>query len=133
MAEFDITSFVNTKQANTVAVEVYRWSDGSYIEDQDMFRLSGIHRDVSVYATPKLHIEDYYAKSIFAGNNFSKAILQLQVKLKNGSGSKSAKGTFTAQLLDNSGKEVATMQRELQAINKLPADSFVLTSPVAEP
>jgi len=133
MAEFDITSFVNTKQANTVAVEVYRWSDGSYIEDQDMFRLSGIHRDVSVYATPKLHIEDYYATSLFAGNDFSKATLQLQMKLKNGSGSKSAKGTFTAQLLDNSGKEVATMQRELQAINKLPADSFVLTSQVAEP
>lgn len=56
-AEFDITEFVETG-TNRVAVEVYRWSDGSYLEDQDAWSLSGIERDVFVYATPESYIAD---------------------------------------------------------------------------
>ncbi len=56
-AEFDITKYVKRGE-NTLAVEVYRWSDGSYLEDQDMFRLSGIHRDVYLMAKPKQGIRD---------------------------------------------------------------------------
>ena len=63
-AEFDITSFVNVGE-NILAVEVYRWTDGSYIEDQDMFRLSGIHRDVYIYATPQIYIRDFSLRSDF--------------------------------------------------------------------
>jgi beta-galactosidase len=58
-AEFDITSYVRTGQ-NSVAVEVYRWSDGSYLECQDFWRLSGMERDVYLYATPKVHIQDFF-------------------------------------------------------------------------
>lgn len=54
-AEFNITQYVKPGK-NILAVEVYRWSDGSYLEDQDMFRLSGIHRDVYLVATPKLRL-----------------------------------------------------------------------------
>ena len=57
-AEFNITRYVRPGR-NTLAVEVYRWSDGSYLEDQDMFRLSGIHRDVYLYATPKVRLRDF--------------------------------------------------------------------------
>ncbi|AQT67998.1 Beta-galactosidase [Anaerohalosphaera lusitana] len=60
-AEFNVTEFV-TSGENIVAVEVYRWSDGSYLEDQDMWRLSGIYRDVYLYSTPRLHIRDFYVR-----------------------------------------------------------------------
>ncbi len=57
-AEFDITKYVRPGK-NIVAAEVYRWSDGSYLEDQDFWRLSGIFRDVFLVATPKVHIRDF--------------------------------------------------------------------------
>ncbi|MBI9019291.1 MAG: discoidin domain-containing protein [Phycisphaerae bacterium] len=57
-AEFDITKYLK-KGTNNVAVEVYRYSDGSYLECQDFWRLSGIFRDVYLMATPKLHIRDF--------------------------------------------------------------------------
>ena len=60
-AEFDVTRFVHPG-ANQLAVEVYRWSDGSYLEDQDFWRLSGITRDVYLYARPRVHIRDFFAK-----------------------------------------------------------------------
>ncbi len=61
-AEFNITEYLCPGQ-NTLAVEVYRWSDGSYLEDQDMWRLSGIHRKVYLFATPKVHIRDFFVRS----------------------------------------------------------------------
>ena len=57
-ADFDITEFVKEGK-NKLAVEVYRWSDGSYLEDQDMWRLSGIFRPVELWVRPKTRIEDY--------------------------------------------------------------------------
>ncbi len=57
-AEFDVTSFVHEGQ-NRLAVEVYRWSDGSYLEDQDMWRFSGIFRPVQLWVRPNVHIADY--------------------------------------------------------------------------
>ena len=55
--EFDITDHLKQGK-NQIAVQVFRWSDGSYLEDQDAFRLSGIFREVFLYALPKLHIAD---------------------------------------------------------------------------
>ncbi len=57
-AEFDLTEYLQEGE-NTVAIEVYRWSDGSWLEDQDFIRLSGIFRDVYLYSTPKVHIRDF--------------------------------------------------------------------------
>ncbi len=56
-AEFDVTKYV-TPGKNKIAVEVFRWCDGSYLEDQDFFRLSGIFRDVFLYSLPKVRIDD---------------------------------------------------------------------------
>ncbi|MFR9653701.1 MAG: sugar-binding domain-containing protein, partial [Rikenellaceae bacterium] len=56
-AEFDITKYL-TDGKNRVAVQVFRWSDGSYLEDQDMWRLSGIHREVMLLAQPEISIRD---------------------------------------------------------------------------
>ena len=63
-AEFNVTSYVR-KGTNTVAVEVYKWSDGSYLEDQDMFRFGGIHRDVYLMARPKAHVRDIRTETAF--------------------------------------------------------------------
>ena len=66
-AEFNITGFLRPGE-NTLAVEVYRWCDGSYLEDQDMWRLSGIERDVFLYALPGTHVWDYFVKSGLSDN-----------------------------------------------------------------
>jgi len=61
-AEFDITSYIH-KGENKLAVEVYKWCDGSYLEDQDIWRLSGIFRDVDLIARPKTFISDFFIKA----------------------------------------------------------------------
>lgn len=58
VAEFDLTQYLKTGD-NTIAVQVFRWSDGSYLECQDMFRMSGIYRDVYLYSTPLVAIRDH--------------------------------------------------------------------------
>jgi len=61
-AEFNITKYLREGK-NVLAVEVYRWSDGSYLEDQDMWRLSGIYRDVYLFSTPAVHIFDFFVRT----------------------------------------------------------------------
>jgi len=63
-AEFDITEYVKPGN-NRLAVKVFRWSDGSYLEDQDMWRLSGIHREVMLLAQPKIALNDFYVRTEF--------------------------------------------------------------------
>ena len=62
-SEFDITPFLSAKGDNLIAVQVFRWCDGSYLEDQDMFRYSGIFRDVTLWAKPKDGIWDFCART----------------------------------------------------------------------
>ena len=80
-AEFDITKHISVGE-NSIALEVYRWSDGSYLEDQDFWRLSGIERDVYIYATPKTFIEDYKVNADL-DNNFKNGLFQLETVVKN--------------------------------------------------
>ena len=61
--EFDVTPYVKAGKENRIDVQVFRWCDGSYLECQDMFRMSGIYRDVYLFATPKTFIRDYYITS----------------------------------------------------------------------
>ena len=62
-AEFDVTKYMREGN-NRLAVEVYRWSDGSYLEDQDMWRLSGIFREVQLWVRPLVHIADYHVTAV---------------------------------------------------------------------
>ncbi|MFI3289389.1 MAG: glycoside hydrolase family 2 TIM barrel-domain containing protein [Rikenellaceae bacterium] len=66
-AEFDITKYLKSG-SNRVAVQVFRWSDGSYLEDQDMWRLSGIQRDVMLLEQPKVSINDFFVKAKLDSN-----------------------------------------------------------------
>jgi beta-galactosidase len=79
-AEFSITKYLKGGK-NTVAVEVYRWCDGSYLEDQDFWRLSGIQRTVFLHARPKTFINDFFAVGDLE-NNYSDGLLKLDVSLK---------------------------------------------------
>ncbi|MBN1769057.1 MAG: DUF4981 domain-containing protein [Prolixibacteraceae bacterium] len=79
--EFNITPYLQ-KGSNKLAVEVYQWSDGSYFEDQDFWRLAGIFRDVYLYATPKFHITDFFVRSDLS-NDFTSAILKANLTFAN--------------------------------------------------
>lgn len=79
-AEFDISAYIKPNTTNRVAVQVFRWSDGSYLEDQDMWRLSGIHREVLLLAQPKIAINDFYIKTKFDAN-IEDAKLQIRPKV----------------------------------------------------
>ena len=61
--EFDVTKYLK-KGENQFAFQVFRWSDGSYCEDQDFWRLYGIFRDVYLYAIPKVHVQDLLLREI---------------------------------------------------------------------
>lgn len=104
-AEFDITAFVKTKSENVIALEVYRFSDGSYLECQDMWRISGIERDVYLYATPKAHIRDYFAKTDFNTTDQS-GNLNLDITIENTSKTALRKNRVQVELLNQSGKVV---------------------------
>ena len=80
-AEFDITPYLQ-KGNNTLAVEVYQWSDGSYLEDQDFWRLSGIFRDVYLFATPKFLIRDFFVQSDL-NDDFTSATLKTKLSFVN--------------------------------------------------
>ena len=80
-AEFDITKYVK-KGDNVIAVEVYRWSDGSYLEDQDTWDLSGIYRDVYLFATPKVHLQDVHAQTSF-DREYKDATLNVDIAIEN--------------------------------------------------
>lgn len=80
-AEFNLTPFVRAG-TNSIAVEVYQYSDGTYLEDQDMWFFSGIYRDVILFATPKIRIRDFYCRSCF-DENLRNATLSLSIDIRN--------------------------------------------------
>ncbi|MDE5814426.1 MAG: beta-galactosidase, partial [Muribaculaceae bacterium] len=96
-AEFDITDFVRSG-TNKLAVEVYRWSDGSYLEDQDMWRLSGIYRPVSLLVRPKVHIADYNVDAVL-NSDMSQASVKALINLCN-TGKKKDKGVSVCLRID---------------------------------
>ena len=112
-AEFDVTKYIKPGIENLVCVEVYRWSDGSYIEDQDMFRLRGIHRDVYLEARQKLHVQDVKLTSMMGGrgrrggDNFSRAFLGIDVTLQN-LDKKAADARVDVELVNPAGKTIQT-------------------------
>lgn len=76
-AEFDLTPYLTDKK-NTLALQVFRWSDGSYLECQDMWRMSGINRDVFIYARPQTYVRDFFAKGNLK-ENYTKGNLEIDI------------------------------------------------------
>ncbi|MGJ8726091.1 MAG: glycoside hydrolase family 2 TIM barrel-domain containing protein [Roseibacillus sp.] len=103
-SEFDITDLVQPSN-NKLTVQAWRWSDGSYLEDQDHWRMSGIHREVLLLARPKQGIEDFAYQTHRAKDNTWN--LDLRASLHNLNGQNWDGIDFHSQLLDADGKEVA--------------------------
>ncbi len=108
-AEFDLTKYLRAGE-NTIAVQVFRWSDGSYLECQDMFRMSGIHRDVYLYSVPKISVRDHYITSTLH-DNYRNAELQIMMTVDNRD-NLSGKKNFRAEIIDPQGNEVANRTYE---------------------
>ncbi|MDP2338463.1 MAG: glycoside hydrolase family 2 TIM barrel-domain containing protein [Bacteroidota bacterium] len=109
-SEFNITKYLK-KGNNSIAVEVYRWSDGSYLEDQDFWRMSGITRDVFLMARNPQHIRDYRVSSPLI-NNYKDGEFKLSVELVN-SAQNTPAITVEAVLMDGA-KKVAEMMQAVQ-------------------
>ncbi len=122
-AEFNITEFVEVGK-NTISVEVYRWSDGSYLEDQDMWRLSGIYRDVFLFATTKIHLRDFYVYSKF-DEVYKNATLYVKSKIRN-YGNLLAKGyKLELKLYNENGELFETESKMIRDFN-LGSDSEII-------
>ena len=104
-AEFDLTKYLKDGQ-NLLAVEVYRYSDGSYLEDQDMWRLSGIFRDVTLWNSPALQLRDYLARGGLS-DDLKKGTLALRTRVRDLSGNGGAY-TVEATLTDPDGKALVS-------------------------
>jgi beta-galactosidase len=102
-AEFNITKYLKPG-VNTVAVEVYRWCDGSYMEDQDFWRMSGIFRKVTLVSRAPLYVRDFQVQTPFDGE-YRNATFKLRVDLRNES-AKAQVASVEAKLLDAAGKHV---------------------------
>ena len=122
-AEFNITKYLR-EGINILAVEVYRWSDGSYLEDQDMWRLSGIYRNVYLFSTPKLHIRDFFVYCDL-DKKYKDASLKLKVKIHNYSENRLNGYKLETVLLDenfnNVGSDFLISSNDLQvsALNEI--------------
>ena len=129
-AEFNVTPYVKHDRENLVCVEVYRWCDGSYIEDQDMFRLSGIHRDVYLEARKKLHVRDAYATTELS-DDLTKATVKVEVEMQNLGGKSKTAPQVT--LFDPEGKEVGRATLSMQLPSKGSRGKGTATFSLANP
>jgi len=101
-SEFDITPYLKEGE-NVISVQVIRWADGSYLEDQDHWRMSGIQREVFIMAEPKLRIQDFFYQTKL-DKNYQDAVFQLRPKVENLTGANIKDYTFQAQLYDANNK-----------------------------
>ncbi|WP_321996562.1 glycoside hydrolase family 2 TIM barrel-domain containing protein [Draconibacterium orientale] len=101
-AEFNLTTYL-VKGKNKLAVQVLQFTDGSYLEDQDFWRLSGIQRDVLLFARPKTHIRDFFVKASLDGN-YQHGVFNLEVELQNKNSHTAKNYTINYQLIDQDGK-----------------------------
>lgn len=101
--EFNITPYVKPGEDAVIVLQLRRWCDGTYLEDQDFFRFSGLARDNYLYARPKTHLADIrYVATLTP--DYKDGLLDIDYELK-------GKGTVTAVLTDAAGKEVARCEK----------------------
>ena len=107
-AEFDITPYIK-QEKNRIAIEGYRWSDGSYLEDQDFWRLSGFDRNVYLYSPGQIRIRDFFVKSDLDAS-YKNGLFSLDVTIKNHLKNQE-KTKMEIQLVDAAGKQVLKLNR----------------------
>jgi beta-galactosidase len=110
-SEYDITDIVQTG-SNTVAVQAFRWSDGSYLEDQDHWRMSGIHREVFIKSVPKISLADCNLRTILS-DDYSSGKIQVRPKINYSKGTDFNKVMIKANLYGHNGKGILQKDMEL--------------------
>jgi beta-galactosidase len=125
-AEFKITPYAR-KDNNVLAVEVYRWSDGSYLEDQDMWRFSGIYRDVYLFSTPEVHLRDFHVYSDL-DEDYRDAYLYIKAKLKNYDDQPHSNYTISGELRSRDGSGAFIKESELSSEFKLKPNEEIIIS-----
>jgi beta-galactosidase len=118
-AEFRVTEFLQSG-SNTLAVEVYRWCDGSYLEDQDMWRLSGIYRDVFLWSSPKVHVRDFLAHGDLT-DDYREGILKFHANVCNYGEGPAEDHRVSLALLDSDGQAVDVAGAEPLAVESIEA------------
>lgn len=103
-SEFNITKYLK-KGDNQLTVQVFRWHDGSYLEDQDFWRLSGIERNVYLYALPKLTLWDFFIKGDL-DSKYTNGLFSAAIDLRKFVGNDIKSGNLTVSLLDKQGKTI---------------------------
>lgn len=130
-AEFNLTKYLSPGK-NILAVEVYRWSDGSYLECQDFWRLSGIFRSVYLISEPPVAIRDFFVTTDL-DEKYKNATLGIEVKVQNRT-CKPARGyKVQGLLLDADGETVATLMGSVGVVAAGGEGAFALTGDVANP
>jgi beta-galactosidase len=126
-AEFDISSYLQAGE-NQLALQVYRYSDGSYFECQDMWRVSGIERDVYLFATPKIHIKDFHAYTTLT-DNYSKGELQLSALIDNNLSRTVSGYQLKVQLFDHQQKTLFEKNLNIETLseNKMAVLEYVIS------
>ncbi len=130
-AEFDISSLVRNGQ-NELAVKVIRWSDASYIEDQDFWRLSGIFRDVAVYAVPQMHIQDFFVSTSLSPQ-FDNGAVNLKFQLENNARKAAKKYNVQVNIYDQAGRQVVNSLVEVPKLAGNSSKTYSWDNPVNAP
>ncbi len=115
-SEFDITPYVSVGK-NQIAMEVRRWSDGSYLEAQDMWRLSGITRDCYVYARPQVHLYDINAQTGLT-NGYSDGKMNLLVQIWNESDQSRPNYRLEVAIFDDNDRKIWENTKEIRQIQR---------------
>jgi beta-galactosidase len=115
-SEFNITPYLQEGE-NILSVWVIRWSDGSFLEDQDQWRLSGIHREVLLLAEPKLRIADFFCQAKL-DKDYKDAVLSIRPRIDNLTGKEVPGYVVKAQLYDKKGEAVfeKPLERSVESI-----------------
>ena len=122
--DFNITPYLNESGENTIALKVFRWSIGSWLENQDFIRQSGIYRDVYLYSKDEAEIRDFFVKTQFDDRTNENSDVNVTVETDVRALRNTAEGTYTlsAYIKDNDGNKVATAKD--QTVKLDPADSY---------
>ena len=128
VSEFDLSHFLR-KGKNRLAVQVFRWSDGSYLECQDMFRMSGIFRDVYLFNTPSMAVRDHYITSELS-ENFDEAKVKVELTADNRNRVQGSR-MILVKLFDPAGNLVATEETRIGGRDRSKSDvTFTVKNPV---
>ncbi|RKD88884.1 glycoside hydrolase family 2 TIM barrel-domain containing protein [Halopiger aswanensis] len=128
-SEFDVSEYVHAGE-NTIAVRVYKWSNGSYLEDQDMWWLSGIFRDTYAYAVPEPHVENIDARTEF-DDEYVDGVFRADISLANG-GDANETVVLEAELRDANGESVVEFE-SITAVDAGENETVTLEADVEDP